>query len=166
MNAGQIMTRKVVTVSPSATVREVARCLADHRVSAVPVVDHEGAVVGVISEGDLMTGTSVARDERGAWWLEMLAEGERLAPEFMDYVRSGGKLARDLMTRPAVTAGETTPVAELARLLESRRIKRVPIVRDRMLVGVVSRADLVRALAHHEDRYPGTACGSLRAQAP
>ncbi len=110
-----------------------------------------------------MTGTAIARDERGAWWLEILAEGEKLAPEFLDYVRSGGKLARDLMTKPPVTATESMPVAELARLLEHHRIKRVPIVRDGVLVGIVSRADLVRALAHGEDHRPGTAAG---AQAP
>jgi CBS domain-containing protein len=151
MNASQIMTRKVVTVSPSATAREVARCLADHHISAVPVVDDGGAVLGIVSEGDLMSGTALDRDERGAWWLEVLAEGERLAPEFLDYVRSGGKLARDLMVRPVITARETTPVAEVAKLIEQHRIKRVPITRDGVLVGIVSRADLVRALAHDEE---------------
>src|SRR4051812_30102158 len=109
MNAGQVMTRQVVTIEPSLSAREIARCLAQHRISAVPVVDEAGTVMGVVSEGDLIGGDGVDRAERAAWWVEMLAEGERLAPEFLDYVRSGGKLARDLMSRNVVTVSEETP---------------------------------------------------------
>jgi CBS domain-containing protein len=151
MNVAEVMTRQAVTVGPTTSVRDVAKLLLERRISAVPVVDALGALLGIVSEGDLVRRGDVVRDERQSWWLQMLAEGEDLAPAFLAYARSGDRPVRDLMTREVVTVEETTPLPEVARLLEERRIKRVPVLRQGKLVGIVSRADLVRALTHGEE---------------
>jgi len=144
MRAGDVMTADVVRVSPEARVEEIARLLLEHHISAVPVVDAGGRLVGIVSEGDLVrrveTGTAGSR----AWWLELLADPATLA---LEYVKTHGRRAADVMTRTVVTVEENASLADVARLLEGRRIKRVPVVRDGRIVGIVSRADLVRGLA-------------------
>lgn len=151
MNAAQVMTRQPVTVGPAMSVREVAKVLLQHRISAVPVVDAAGALLGIVSEGDLVRRGEVVRDDRQSWWLETLAEGESMSPELLAYIRAGDRSVGDLMTREVVTVEEETPLAEVARLLEQHRIKRVPVLRQGRLVGIVSRADLVGALTHAEE---------------
>ena len=160
MNAAQVMTLRPVAADPAMSVREVAKLLLRHRISAVPVVDAAGDLLGIVSEGDLVRRGDVVRDDRQSWWLQMLAEGEALAPQFLAYARSGGRPVGDLMTREVVKVEEETPLPEIARLLEQHRVKRVPVLRQAKLVGIVSRADLVRALAHEEEtaeRPPGPA---------
>lgn len=152
MNAAQVMTRQPVTAGPTMSAREVARLLLDHRISAVPVVDASGALLGIVSEGDLVRRGDVVRDDRQSWWLQMLAEGEDLAPGFLAYVRVGDRTVRDLMTREVVTVDDETPLPDVARLLEEHRIKRVPVLRQGRVVGIVSRADMVRALTHDEEK--------------
>lgn len=147
VDAASIMTREVVTVGPNASVTEVARRLAEHDISAVPVCDPDGRLLGMLSEGDLMRPFGAANEMRRAWWLGVLAEGTDLAPEFLEYVRLNNRRAADLMTREVVTATERTSAAEVADMLSKHNIKRVPILRDGKLVGIVSRADLVRVLA-------------------
>ena len=154
MNAAEVMTRQPITAGPTMSVRDVAKLLLEHRISGVPVMDASGALLGIVSEGDLVRPPDVARDEQASWWLEVLAEGEDLALEFLAYVRAGDRLVRDLMTREVVTVEEETPLPEVARLLEEHRIKRVPVLRQGRVVGIVSRADLVRALMHGEEMAP------------
>ena len=151
MNAAEVMTRQPVTASPDMSLRDVAKLLLDHRISAVPVVDAVGKLVGIVSEGDLVRRGEVVRDERQSWWLEAIAEGERMAPELLAYLRSGDRVVRQLMTREVVTVDEATPLSEVARLLERHGIKRVPVLRDGQVVGVVSRADLIKALTHLDE---------------
>jgi CBS domain-containing protein len=151
MNAAQVMTVRPVIADPAMSVRDVAKLLLEHGISAVPVVDASGALLGIVSEGDLVRRGDVVRDERQSWWLEMLAEGEDLAPGFLAYVRSGERSVRDLMTREVITVDEEMPLPDVARLLEQHRIKRVPVLQEGRVVGIVSRADLVRALAHEEE---------------
>ena len=146
-SAGSIMTRAVIAASPDETVGELAALFSKHGISAVPICDDEGTLLGVISEGDLMRPFGQANNLRRDWWLGLLAEGTDLAPEFVDYLRLDKRTARHLMTVPAITAAEDTPVSEIADLLHRHRIKRVPIVKDGKVVGIVSRADVVRALA-------------------
>ena len=157
MNVAEVMTRQPVTARPDMSVREVARLLLQHRISAVPVVDAAGKLMGIVSEGDLVRRGEVIRDERQSWWLESIAEGEHIAPELVAYLRSGDRTARSLMTPEVVTVEETTPLPEVARLLERHGIKRVPVLRDGRVVGIVSRADLIRALAHLDE--PASARG-------
>jgi CBS domain-containing protein len=148
IDAASIMTRNVVTVGPDDSVAHIAALLAEHEISAAPVCDKDGKLLGVLSEGDLMRPFGQENALRRAWWLGVLAEGTDLAPEFLDYLRVDRRRARDLMQPDVVTATERTSTGEIADLLTKHRIKRVPIVRDGKLVGIVSRADLIRAMAH------------------
>ena len=151
MNAAEVMTRQPVTAHPDMSVREVAKLLLEHRISAVPVVDSSGKLVGIVSEGDLVRRGEVIRDEKQSWWLETIAEGEHLPPELLAYLRSGDRPVRRLMTPDVVTVEEATPLPEVARLLEEHDIKRVPVLSEGRLVGIVSRADLIKALMHLDE---------------
>lgn len=142
MRAADVMTTNVCAASPEAPIHEIAREMWDRRISAVPVVDDEDRVLGVVSEGDLVRRAELGTDRR-SWWLDLFSSDRSLAG---DYVKTHGRTASDVMTRPAITVTETTDLAEIARLLETKRIKRVPVIRDGKLVGIVSRADIVRAL--------------------
>lgn len=146
MRAMDIMTTEVLTVAPTTSVQEVAKLLSERGISGVPVVDSDNQVVGILSEGDLLhraeTGTERARERPRSWWLESLASD--LA---RDYVKAHARTAQDVMTRDVVSVYETTPLADVATLLETKRIKRVPVLRAGKLVGIVSRANLVRAVA-------------------
>lgn len=150
-NASSIMTRDVVTARPDDAVAKVAKLLSDHEISAVPICDDQGRILGMLSEGDLMRPFGKENALKRAWWLNLLAEGTDLAPAFLDYIRMDNRRAHDLMVTPVITAPEDASVPELADLLARHRIKRVPITHDGRLVGIVSRADVVRALV----RTPG-----------
>lgn len=143
MQAKDIMTADVQTVSPTTPVSAIARLLLDRRISAVPVVDADDRVLGIVSEGDLMRRTEAGTARRRSWWLELFSDDSALAREF---VRSHGLHAADVMTPHVVSVTENTDIAQIAELLDSRSIKRVPVVRDGKLVGIVSRADMLRAL--------------------
>jgi CBS domain-containing protein len=146
-SAAEIMTRRVVTAKPDDTVGTVARLLVEHHISAVPVCDDGGEIVGMVSEGDLMRPFGRESEVRRSWWLELLAEGTDLAPGFIEYLRVEKHYIRDLMVTPVITAPESASAGELADLLANHGIKRVPIVRGEKLVGIVSRTDVLRALA-------------------
>src|SRR5262252_1884320 len=139
-----IMTSEVITVREDATVPEVARLMAERGISAVPVVDRENQIVGMVSEGDLLHRTETGTERRRAWWLDMVSSTNKLAGE---YIKSHSAKVKDVMTRDVLSVTEETAVADIAVLLETNRIKRVPVVRDGKIVGIVSRANLVRALA-------------------
>jgi CBS domain-containing protein len=147
MNARDVMTPAVVSVSPETPTRRVAKLLLEKGISAMPVVDAGGAPIGMVSEGDLIGRDANKREARRDWWLEMLAEGTTLAREFLDHVKATDRPVREVMAAPVITVEEDTPVQVIAHLLEEHRIKRVPVVREGRIVGIVSRADLVRALA-------------------
>ena len=145
MIAADVMVSKVITVSPEASVKEVAEILLAKRISAVPVVDRDGRLLGIVSEGDLIHRIETGTERHRSWWLEIFAGKETLA---RDFVKSHARLATDVMTHPVITVTPETPLGELASLLERHRIKRVPVVRDGKLVGIVSRANLVQALVN------------------
>jgi len=154
MHAIDVKTSEVISVDENATVPAVARLLADRGISAVPVVDKDNQVIGMVSEGDLLHRAETGTERRQAWWLDMMASTNKLAG---DYIKSHSGKVNDVMTRDVVSVTETTPVADIALLLETNRIKRVPVVRDGKLVGIVSRANLVRALAMTIDEAPSGA---------
>jgi CBS domain-containing protein len=145
--ARDVMTSKVVSVRADTPVRDIARILLENHISAVPVLDGSGAAIGMVSEGDLIKRAEADRRERSDWWLAMLAEGESLSPEFLSNLRRPERTARELMSRPVVTVGEDAATAEIARLLQAHRIKRVPVTRDGQVVGIVSRENLLRVFA-------------------
>jgi CBS domain-containing protein len=144
MRAMDVMTSGVISVDENATVPEVAKLMAERGISAVPVVDNDDRVIGMVSEGDLLHRAETGTERRRSWWLEMVSSTNQLAGE---YIKSHSGSVKDVMTRDVLSVTEESPVADIAVLLESNRIKRVPVLRDGKLVGIVSRANLVRALA-------------------
>jgi CBS domain-containing protein len=144
MKARDVMVSPVVTVKPSASVKEVAKLLLQRRISAVPVVDDQGKVVGIVSEGDLLHRAEAGTERRRPRWLLGLTDEETLAAE---YVKAHARKVADVMISEVSTATPDTPLHELATFMERNRIKRVPIVKDGQLVGIVSRANLVQAVA-------------------
>ncbi len=165
MQVRDIMTTAVATVTRDTPVADVVNLLLQRHISAVPVVDDDGNVLGMVSEGDLLRRHETGTERHRSWWLGMLSSSEELAA---DYVKSHGQHAGEVMTHPAITTGEDTPLAEIADILESHRIKRLPVVRDGKLVGLVARADLLRALAAEAIRLgagePPTDDRSIREQ--
>ena len=152
MKARDIMTSNVISVGAETRTQDVARLMLANHISAVPVIDKAGAPIGMVSEGDLLGRNETEREARKDWWLALLAEGEPLSPEFLSSVRRPERTARDVMARPVITVDEDTDVGEIARLLQVHRIKRVPVVRDGQVVGIVSRENLLRALAARKAR--------------
>jgi CBS domain-containing protein len=145
MKARDVMVSPVITVKPSATVKEVARLLLKHHISALPVVDDAGKVVGIVSEGDLIRRADLDTDKQRPRWLAALfADEEVLAA---DYVKTHGRKVADVMTRRVVAAGPDMPLRDIATLLEKHGIKRVPVVHNGALIGIVSRSNLIQALA-------------------
>jgi CBS domain-containing protein len=154
MRAIDVMTTKVITVAPETSVQDLAALLGNHGISGVPVVDAANTLIGVVSEGDLLhraeTGTERRTERRRARWLDTFAGDRDLARH---YVKSHGRAVRDIMTRDVITVTETTELDEIANLLETKRIKRVPVVRDGKVIGIVSRANLVRALVATKSQH-------------
>src|SRR5215471_1029377 len=142
MRAMDVMTTNVITVGPDTSVQEVAKTLSERNISGVPVVDAANRLVGIVSEGDLLHRVETGTDRRvqrrrRSWWLDTIGSDEELA---RDYVKSHGRTAGDVMTRDVITVSETAQLGDIANLLETKKIKRVPVVRDGTLVGIVSRA--------------------------
>jgi CBS domain-containing protein len=152
MRAVDVMTTTVLSVTPEMTVRDAAKMMVEQRISAVPVIDAKGQLIGMVSEGDLMRRVELGTEKRQrSWWLDLLATGL----DADEYVKSHGHLVEDIMTRDVIFVDEATPLNEIAGLLESKHIKRVPVLRQGELVGIVSRANLVQALASaHEEAPP------------
>ncbi len=144
MRARNVMTTNVITVQPDTGVPEIARLLLKYRISAVPVVDADQRVFGIVSEGDLMRRAETDTESRHSWWLESFVSTQDRAGE---YIKTQGLKAGDVMTRDVVGVTEDTPLYEIAGLLEKHYIKRVPVTRDGRLIGIVSRANLLHGLA-------------------
>jgi len=144
MKVRDVMSVIVLTVKPETTVHEIARLLVKSRISAVPVVDEKNGLVGIVSEGDLMRRTEIDTVGSRSWWLRTFGNGATLAA---DYAKARGLRARDVMTGEVITIDKDASLAEAATRLESNRIKRMPVTRDGSIVGIISRANLVQALA-------------------
>ncbi len=149
LTARDVMSSKVLSVTVTATTRQIARILVENGISGVPVVDGDGLPVGMVTEGDLI-GPDADGEGVGEGWLAQLAGGEPLSAR-MD---RSERTARDIMASPVVTVAEVTELPEIARLMTSYRIKRLPVVRDGRVVGIVSRADLVRRIAEAPAKPP------------
>ncbi len=154
MNVAEIMTQPVISVTPQTTIAEAARLMLQHRVSGLPVTESSGAVVGIVTEGDLLRRAETGTERRRARWLEFFVSPGRLAE---DYAHSHARKVGEVMTPDvaAVTPGD--PVEEVVRMMERRHIKRLPVIDGGRLVGIVSRANLVRALVHNLPRTGGQA---------
>ena len=145
MKARDVMVSPVITVGENASVRDAARLLIEKRISAVPVVDYDGKLIGIVSEADFMHRPETGTDRPASWWLSLIS-GERALAE--EYAKSHAKTVRDVMTKTVQTAHPDTPLHEIADMLEEKHIKRVPIVNQAGdLVGIITRANIVQAFA-------------------
>jgi len=142
--AADIMARDVITIGPDESVGRAAQLMTENDVSALPVIGANGALVGIISEADLLRREEIDTAARRPRWVETMTPATTLATEF---ARSHGKRVADLMSENVISVTEEASLNEVAALLERNRIKRVPVVRDNRLVGIVSRANLIQALA-------------------
>jgi CBS domain-containing protein len=143
MKAADIMVKEVVTVGPEAVVKVIAARMLERRISGLPVVDGGGQILGVVSEGDLIRRPEIETDRVKLGWLRLLVSDEARA---RDFVKHHGRTAREVMTQPAITVAADAPLAEIVRLMERHRVKRLPVVERGKLAGVVTRTDLLRAL--------------------
>jgi CBS domain-containing protein len=135
MKASEIMTMGVHTVKPDVSVADAARLMIEQGISGLPVVDATGQVVGIVTEGDFLRRAETGTERRRPRWLEILVGPGRLASE---YVRTHGRKVADIMTSEVVTASADTPVQEIVGVMEKHRIKRVPVVKEGAVVGIVS----------------------------
>jgi CBS domain-containing protein len=138
------MTSPVITIKRTASVREAAKLFLERHISGVPVVDDLGKLVGMVTEGDLIRRSESGTEQQRPWWLVLMISDQRLAE---DYVKSHASRVADVMTAKVITATPDTPLNEIAESLEKNGIKRVPIVHDGQVVGIVSRANLVQVIA-------------------
>jgi CBS domain-containing protein len=152
MNAGDVMTSAIISATGDTPVRDIAQLLLQNHISAIPILDKSGAPIGMVSEGDLLGRDETERDARREWWLALLAEGEALSPNFLSDLHRPEHVASDIMSTPVITVAEDTDTGEIARLLAAHRIKRVPVMQNGRVVGIVSRENLLRMLAS-EDRH-------------
>jgi CBS domain-containing protein len=156
MKVDDVMTRTVFTVGPTTTIEQAAKLMVEGRVSGLPVVDGAGAVVGIVSEGDLIVRQRPA--ERLTWWRMFFDDGEGLA---RDYRKRIGTVVGDVMTQAVIAVGPEVDVSVAAQLLHTRNIRRLPVVAEGKLVGIVSRGDLVRLLAAPRPAAPARTDRSL-----
>jgi len=144
MKARDIMTWPVVSIEPDASVQEAIVRMLKHRISALPVVDASGVLVGIVSEGDLLRRGEIGTQRRRPHWLEFLLGPGRLARE---YAHTHGRKVKEVMSMDVEAVGENASLDDIVTLMEQHHIKRVPVMRDGRMVGIVSRANLMQALA-------------------
>ena len=156
MKASDVMASPVKTVRPRDTIRTAIETMLGSHMSGLPVIDDAGKLIGVISEGDLLRRSELGTEKPRSRWLEFLFGPGRAAS---DYVQTHGRYVEDLMTPDPVVAEADTPLEKVVELMESRRIKRVPILRDGVVIGIVTRSDLLAALLAAEKATPPAAGG-------
>lgn len=144
MKASDVMSTNVVTVAPDTPVKEIARLMTEKRISGVPVVGRDGQLVGILSETDLMHRAETGTERPRKWWLGVFQDADSLARA---YAKAHGLKAGDIMSSSVVSVEASTELQQVADLLEKRKLKRVPVLENGRLVGIITRGDLVRALA-------------------
>jgi CBS domain-containing protein len=149
MKAKDIMTHCLVSIAPGAPILDAIARMISHQVSGMPVIDAKGKLVGMVTEGDFLRRAEIRTEAPRRRWLELLLGPGSPADE---YARSHGHTVRDVMSREVITVGKETPLSEVVRLMEEHAIKRIPVVEDGRVAGIVSRADLVSALGQQLSR--------------
>jgi CBS domain-containing protein len=147
ITAADIMTSPVVAVSPQTSMAEIAALLASKHISAVPVCQADNTLAGLVSEGDILKPFRESARARRDWWLGVFAEGEQLPQDFLDYIRQDTRTAADVMVRHVITVEPGTALPDIAELMVKHGVKRVPVVQDGKVVGIVSRGDVVAAIS-------------------
>lgn len=154
MKAKNVMTRAVVSIDPDATILQAARLMLQHHISGLPVIDKDGRLVGVLSEGDFLRRQETATQQRRSRWLEFLMGPGRIAAE---YTHSHGQKVSEVMTADVQTCGEDASLEQIVEMMERHRIKRVPVVRAGKVVGIVTRSNLMHAMVSIARNAPGPA---------
>ena len=144
MRAHQIMTRSVITIAPDATILEAAKTMLQHHVSGLPVVDAAGSLVGIVSEGDFIRRSEIGTQRKRGRWLKFLLGAGATAT---DYVRENGRKVSEVMTVEPITVGEDATLEDIVNTMETNHVKRLPVMENGKLVGIVSRANLLQAVA-------------------
>ena len=144
MKASDVMSVNVIAARPDQSIEEVAMVMLSKGISGLPVIDNLGRLIGIVSEGDLIRRAESGTTHRRSWWLHLLMGRDALAQE---YIKENSRRVEDVMTRQVITASPTTPLVTIAELLERHRVKRVPIISDGKLIGIVSRANVLQAVA-------------------
>jgi CBS domain-containing protein len=154
MKAREIMTMEVVSVSPDASIMEAVRLMLQNRISGLPVVDRQGMLVGVVTEGDFLRRAETGTQRKRARWIEFFMGPAQSAD---DYVRTHGRKVADVMTSTPIAITEDTRLDDVVSLMEQRSVKRLPVVQQGRVVGIVSRANLLHALASVVGELPASA---------
>jgi CBS domain-containing protein len=150
LRAADVMTRAVLSVPPDASLREAVETMLRHGVSGLLVVDSENRLAGIITEGDLLHRSELGTARQRPWWLRLVSSDVQAK----DFVLAHGRYVRDVMTQDVLSVADSAPVSEVVALMEEKHIKRVPVLRDGRVAGIVSRADLLRALLAAEQDGP------------
>jgi CBS domain-containing protein len=154
MNAKDVMTREVISVAPDATVLQAARVMLQNRISGLPVIDSTGKLVGIVSEGDFLRRRETQTERRRSRWLEFLMGPGKMAAE---YTQTHGNRVSEVMSDDVQTVDENAALEDIVELMERRRIKRVPVVRDGKVTGIVTRSNLMHAMVSLARSAPKTA---------
>jgi len=163
MRVSDVMTRNVVSIRPDDTIFKAARLMLQNRISGLPVVDAEGSLVGMVTEGDFLRRTEISTDRRRPKWIEFVLGPGRIADEC---AHASGRKVEEVMTQEPVTVSEDVSLAAVVDLMERNGIKRLPVLRDGKIVGIVSRANLVRALVSsaQDNKAPAGGDAAIRDQ--
>lgn len=148
MRVRDVMTSEVLTIGPETPIQDVARVLVEHRISGVPVCDIERRVLGVVSEADILYKEHDPREDHLGGPLGWVVDGK---PDYAGWAKAKALTAGEAMTAPAITIGPSESVAMAARVMTERRVNRLPVVSGEKLVGIITRADLVRAFTRSDD---------------
>lgn len=151
MRVSEVMTQEVVSIRPTASVTDAIALLSQHGISGLPVINDGGTLVGIITEGDFLRRAELGTEKRRPRWFEFIA-----GPNFVaaNYIHSHTRRVSDIMTQNVITVEEDTPLNEVVRIMETHGVKRLPVMRGKIVVGIISRANLIRALAAVSAEHP------------
>ncbi|MDT2022389.1 CBS domain-containing protein [Methylocella sp. CPCC 101449] len=153
MRARQIMTHGVITVGPDTPIMEAAKLMLDKHISGLPVVKADGQLIGIVSEGDFLRRAEIGTQRKHSRWLQFFLGGGRAA---LDFVHEQGRKISEIMTDDPYTISEDTELEEIVRLMESKHVKRLPVVRENQVIGIVTRSNLLQAVANFARDMPAT----------
>lgn len=145
MRVREIMSRNVITIDADASAIDAIRTMLSHHISGLPVVDRDGALVGILSDGDFIRRVEVGTEKRRGRWLAMLTGSSQVA---LDFARQHGRKVNQIMSPNPITIEEDTPLEQVVQLMESHGVTRFPVMRDKKLVGMVTRTDFMTAIAN------------------
>jgi CBS domain-containing protein len=144
MKASDVMTGKVITIDPDSSLSDMIHLMLDRRISGLPVVTKDGKLIGMVTEGDCLRRSETGTEKKRSFWRDLITGSETLATE---YIRSHGRKVSEVMSQDPITVSPDTDLSEVIHLMEKNQIKRVPVVKDGAVVGIVSRANLLQALS-------------------